>query len=204
MVYLKRSAAADYLNLTRAALWLEQISPHQFLCRLVCLKSMSKPGSPEHSHVATILRAEGWIDDDDWPDQQHTTHRSDNDGSPAGNWVEDFSQRDVSPEDPIYIHFVAAVAGSRWRFIVGDPDPWPSVPHGHGWDDDRWKIDPYRGDTFFQGKPKDRVSRSELVAFWNNDRFRDYARGEIEHWEQSHRGWSWRVTNFRRLPRRTR
>ncbi len=204
MEYLKRSAASDYLNMSRLALRVDQITPYQFLSRLVCLKAMSKPSSPEHSNASIILRAEGWLDDEGWIEEGQVSDSSHNDYYLAGNGEAGLRDGGLDPDDPLYVYLVVTISGTRWKFIVGDPDPWPSVPHGHGWNDARWKIDPYLGDTFFQGRSKGRVPRSELVAFWNNDKFRDYARSEIEHWIEQHKGWTWRVSHPARLPRRSR
>lgn len=201
MDYLKRSAASDYLNLSRVALQLGQVSPHQFLGRLACLKAMCQPGSPEYHYASTILLAEGWEDEDGWPDLPEDQCVDWSDGRQATGERDYMSGGGEDSDQPPYIHFAMSVGGRRWDFIVGDPDHWPSIPHGHGWQDPRWKIDPYRGETFFQTRPKRRIHRRELVAFWNDDKFRGYALGEIDHWAQSHPNWSWRIPQFRRLPR---
>jgi hypothetical protein len=69
-----------------------------------------------------------------------------------------------------------------WVFTSGDPDPLPSVPHGH-WQtqNSQRKVDAYRGHITQKGKSDGRLTRNEVAEFWNDDEFREYARLAIVH-----------------------
>lgn len=73
---------------------------------------------------------------------------------------------------------------SNWVFTKGDPDPYPSVPHGH-WRaaNNNWpKVNPYTGRAFkvkHQEDTHSRLSKFDLRSLWNDDKFRDFCRSHI-------------------------
>lgn len=111
-------------------------------------------------------------------------------GSPPPNWLE------FIPSGPIS-HL------KRWHFIKGDPDPLPSVPHGHGEGRPFPKLDPYLGWIHAStSKTSGRLSQDETRALWNDGRFRDFASAALIHFVQENPNYTWRVPYPMRLPRR--
>lgn len=112
------------------------------------------------------------------------------DGSDGPDWTE------FMPGGPI-AHL------KRWHFIVGDPDPHPSVPHGHRDLKPFPKLDPYLGwihvSTTATGG---RLSKDDTRALWNDQRFRDFAAAALTHFVLKNPAYVWRVVNPLRLPRR--
>lgn len=85
-----------------------------------------------------------------------------------------------------------SVAG--WYFRPTDPDPQPSIPHGHWRNKAQPKLDAYRG-VIWQKHPVkstgQRLSRSQVGALWNDPAFREMARKAVIHmidWHPSARG----------------
>ena len=80
-----------------------------------------------------------------------------------------------------------------WHFIMSDPDPHPSVPHGHLRTNHNRKLDAYLGWMVDdKGAVKGRVSREQIIALWNDDTFRQFAQKIL--------GWfvfTWPEHNFR-------
>ena len=56
----------------------------------------------------------------------------------------------IKDEDENIIHFIPEGLSSKWIFTKGDPDPYPSVPHGHkNSQNQSWpKLNPYTGWIF--------------------------------------------------------
>jgi hypothetical protein len=67
-----------------------------------------------------------------------------------------------------------------WVFTVGDPDPLPSIPHGH-WQTQSSpkKFDAYRGYIVINGNSAGRLTRNEVAEFWNDGKFREFARNAL-------------------------
>lgn len=92
---------------------------------------------------------------------------------------------------------------SHWKFIKGDPDPHPSVPHGHDQASPFPKLDPYLGWIHASTKRiSGRLARDDTRALWNDDRFRHFASAALVHFAQEHPNYVWRVSDPLRLPRR--
>jgi hypothetical protein len=110
---------------------------------------------------------------------------------------------------PPPVHFLTRGLRKKWVFTIGDPDPHPSIPHGHFEDQNRpWpKLDPYRGHVFARMQIEDvsmRLTRDELIALWNDDKFRKHCHDQLEWFIERNPDWRFRVRNPLRLPRRRR
>ena len=103
----------------------------------------------------------------------------------------------------------------KWKFNEYDADDKPSIPHGHGIERRKIKLDPYRAQIFDIDKGFDKPiakEDKELIKYlWNNNDFRNLATIAIKHHianlNKHHLYW----TNYRglthsplRLPRRRR
>lgn len=93
----------------------------------------------------------------------------------------------------------------RWHFIKGDPDPLPSVPHGHDEGRPFPKLDPYLGHIHTSTASKGgRLSKDDTRALWNDGRFRDFASAALVHFVRENPRHVWRVDSPLRIPRRRR
>lgn len=91
----------------------------------------------------------------------------------------------------------------RWEFIKGDPDPLPSVPHGHDEGRPFPKLDPYLGWIHASTKQTNgRLSQDDTRALWNHDGFRDFASAALIHFARENPKFVWRVPYPLHLPRR--
>lgn len=86
----------------------------------------------------------------------------------------------TSSDDPEYIEFLFM----GWIFIKGDPDPYPSTPHGHlGSKTRQWpKLNPYNGRVFSAMHQEDksrRLSKKSMSVLWNDESFKDFCRSHL-------------------------
>lgn len=83
------------------------------------------------------------------------------------------------------VHFGISSPASlaQWVFTIGDPDPLPSIPHGHYRHQNGMpKLDPYTGwISDRRGARLRRLTRAEVAGFWNDVRFRANALAAIQH-----------------------
>lgn len=75
-----------------------------------------------------------------------------------------------------------------WVFTKSDPDPYPSVPHGHYKNKDRrWpKLNPYTGRVYSSKHSEDsskRLTKNQMRIIWRDESFRSFCR-EIVIWYQ--------------------
>ncbi len=72
---------------------------------------------------------------------------------------------------------------NKWVFSVGDPDCYPSVPHGHLHKKKKWpKLNPYVGREFSGMHVEDtkaHLTRSEMKQLWNNKDFVEHCRKQV-------------------------
>lgn len=79
------------------------------------------------------------------------------------------------------LHFISAESGKycKWKFNEYDADDKPSIPHGHGIEKRKLKLDPYRGLIFNIDKGFDKYESKEdndlIKLLWNNTDFRNVA-----------------------------
>jgi hypothetical protein len=79
------------------------------------------------------------------------------------------------------LHFISAQNGKycKWKFNEFDVDDKPSIPHGHGIEKRKLKLDPYRGLIFNIDKGYDKYETREddklMKYLWNDDNFRNVA-----------------------------
>lgn len=71
-----------------------------------------------------------------------------------------------------------------WMFTKGDPDPYPSTPHGHWRSKDRkWpKLNPYTGRVYARNESEDvsrRLDRMQLHILWRDEAYKDFCRGHL-------------------------
>lgn len=95
---------------------------------------------------------------------------------PKRSYDENAKRAAISPqskEDNIY-RLVPMGLSYKWVFTKGDPDPFPSVPHGHlDSQNASWpKLNPYTGWAYSaSGKKIERLTKREMKTLWNDDAF---------------------------------
>ena len=100
----------------------------------------------------------------------------------------------------------------KWEFYESDADPYPSVPHGHGIQETKLRLDPYRRIIFKKQKSLEKINYEDkkfIKALWNDDNFRDYARRAINNFISSGKvgkNYNWKgirgILNPLRLPKK--
>ena len=112
-----------------------------------------------------------------------------------------------SGEDGAVIYFIPGGLNERWVFTTGDPDPIPSVPHGHyqNQDNSEPKLNPYTGKAWNSDGSevrKHRLNRQEMVYLWNDEAFREECRKNLEHFVSNTPRWGdYLPEDYLRFPR---
>lgn len=123
----------------------------------------------------------------------------------------EFVSEATSPQRPIrqptlaLVTLRAGVLKSPWEFTIGDPDPFPSVPHGHLQSNNKVKLDSYLGHTYDTSNGKQmlkRESRHFIISLWNSQKFRDFAIKQLNWFIQNNPAFVWRVSRPHRIPLR--
>lgn len=73
---------------------------------------------------------------------------------------------------------------NQWMFTLGDPDCYPSVPHGHYKSKTRkWpKLNPYTGRVFSDVHKENiskRLRKKEMIEIWNDSKFIEHCRVQV-------------------------
>jgi hypothetical protein len=189
------AAAADmYLVTSGFALAIGILSWDQYLLRLRFTRKNAEPTSLQANAADHLLVSENSDNEEEWPL-----------GQPEQSGFEtDPSDSQVSEDaDTGLLHFCAAgrTGLSHWFFHQGDPDFFPSIPHGHRVSGKRKKLDAYRGWIYREDQQAGREPRWKIIALWNDEKFRAFASTAIAYYLAAFPGYQWRVPNPMRLPR---
>ena len=81
-----------------------------------------------------------------------------------------------------------------WVFTKADPDPLPSVPHGHFKDKDNPepKLDPYKGKAFkINGNEEEkyRLTKKEMVILWDSSDFQRFCKEKLKDFVEREPEW---------------
>jgi hypothetical protein len=90
----------------------------------------------------------------------------------------------TSDDEVWHLQFLPRGLSNPWIFTKGDPDPYPSVPHGHlNHKNQQWpKLNPYSGRAFIQKDLEQsdlRLKRDDMISLWNDKDFRKHALDQI-------------------------
>ena len=205
--YLTSAAAEELLEIIRDSYFGDLCSWSETASRLEALAALSGP-SQEAQFAQRFLAMSEFSCDDPWDDETEYSREK-----PTGHnldgphptqvrrsrpgWLDD-------NEPPILQLIPAASTGLMdWLFHQADADYFPSIPHGHWQGCDQPKLDPYTGWSYQGSNQKSREKRKKIVALWNEQKFRDFARSAIDYYLQAFPSYNgWRVRHPRRLPRR--
>jgi hypothetical protein len=211
MQFFTRDAAIDYAQLTSIAFHYEIIGTTHWLARIVALPQLAEPSLAADvrdflvAHAGDFLSAEEWPMEDDWastPNQEASALPvQDEEGSQTTGEGKGSVGRPNRPID--YLTPVGAL--KDWTFHLADDDFFPSIPHGHWKARPQPKLDAYLGWVYDRAVQQKRVKREDIVALWNEDKFRVFARQAIDYYLTHYPDYTgWSVLNPRRLPRRRR
>lgn len=73
---------------------------------------------------------------------------------------------------------------NKWMFTIGDPDCYPSVPHGHHKSKNiKWpKLNPYTGRVFSGMHSEDaekRLAKNDMRKLWSDSKFVEHCREQV-------------------------
>lgn len=194
--HLSADATNDFLDLTVASRNFGIIDRTIFFERMFVLSMIGDPTDAATAYAHGVVRRNEWPSpEDEWG------HMSDH-GTEEKEEGDAFESRWHHDEDG-YVYFMKNAGELRnWFFRPGDPDFFPSIPHGHWENRDFPKLDAYLGWLYNGSKQDGRLKRKSIIALWNDQRFRDVAASAIDYYLTNHPHYNgWRVLNPRRLPR---
>ncbi|GAB3446064.1 hypothetical protein [Insolitispirillum peregrinum] len=104
-----------------------------------------------------------------------------------------------NPPDLMYFRFNA------WHFTGSDPDPYPSVPHGHYESENNPypKLNPYTGRVFsnkHQYNIDMKLGKKEMKKLWNDKNFRSFCLRQVIYYETSFPHYKFPVRHPHRFP----
>lgn len=201
--YISEAGAYVYFFTSERDLDFGLIGLSEFLDRLSYLGSMADPGSELSRHLAERLADFGleahpksW----DSPDKEEkiTLPRT-VEGVHADTTAA--TSRETQPMPPnlpplSFLTSAAGILGAKWLFRKGDPDWFPSIPHGHLLRRDKIKLDAYRGYTFdtrHANAPLKREPRAYVINLWNTEAFRIFAADALRHFIANNDDFEWRL-----------
>lgn len=191
---LSEAAQEDYFSLVRMTWKSELISSSELHKRLRVLDDMrGREASWTYNPV--------WARQSDCEYEKHLEGIFEAPCLPSTNH-QDWDDVEPSGGGTPVLHLVIRLAKGEWIFYKGDPDPYPSVPHGHGTLDERRKLDAYLGYIYIGGIVDGRLTKTETINLWNDDKFRRFAQDALEHFLAQNPKHSFRVRNPRKLPRK--
>ena len=79
-----------------------------------------------------------------------------------------------------------SLRGKKWTMHITDEDPNPSVPHLHGVEDNRYTMNVYTGEVFWDRKPAGILKMDEYQKLWNDDKFLDMVAEARKYYLQHH------------------
>lgn len=192
---LSDDARNDFFDLSRAAWTHELITSSELHKRLRVLDDMRGPAKSWTYNPVWIRRPsmqhnyEPEIESESTcfvsSNRKYSTQVENSDDSSNGN-----------------IHIVVQLTKNDWEFHKGDPDPHPSIPHGHKTHDERRKLDAYLGYTFVGTTQDGRIPKSEIIKLWNDNKFRRFADEALKHFITTNPIYKFRVSNPHRLPKK--
>ena len=205
MVYLDDAGAYVYLFTTELAVNCRLIGLGEYTTRLACLLDMLEPQSGLHNFISERLRPSREDRARGWPDEQESAS-----SSPIPK-LEVYSEGDSSVTKDEMLHFITDQVGvlrHKWEFRKGDPDFFPSVPHGHLNTRPLVKLDAYRGYTYDKAqayKPLARENRDFIVGLWRDKKFQVFAYEALTHFATHNPAFDWwgqrRIRDPFRLPK---
>ncbi|OXM83691.1 hypothetical protein [Paenibacillus rigui] len=210
-MFLKHEAFFDYIDLTELSLEYGYITIFELIQRYKTAVTLIDKDNPLRNMIIRRLTYHG-VDlkslDKEFEFDELDRSSSEQKGlEQEGTEQEGLAQVGLKKKDNDKLDLIRASGKYKWNFRAGDPDFFPSIPHGHNYMNINIKLDPYRGEVFdiLHDKQLKSEDRKFIIQLWNDDEFRDVARKAINHYATNvNPGFAWRVPNYKRLPRKRR
>lgn len=196
MLYLDEDASKIFFYITNITYLTGLLSPDHYFDRLLVLQHISKNNDPIKEKIKNIFSIDEWISDDIWLTEPLNINENDCNS----NKILENKQENTNG----IFHFCSTVVNlNMWEFHHYDPDYFPSIPHGHYNGNKQPKLDVYLGWTYNGSRQIGRVSRKDIIALWNDTKFRQFAIISIEWYLNKYKQYKgWRVKNPKRLPKK--
>ncbi|WP_323913478.1 hypothetical protein [Aeromonas veronii] len=106
-------------------------------------------------------------------------------------------------DDPNWMEFLCL---GTWVFTKADPDPYPSIPHGHFLSQNNsWpKLNPYTGRVFLSVHQEDknrRLSKKDMQKIWRNEKFKSFCREMVVWYKEQYPHIAFPVRHLLRMPK---
>ncbi|MBL0576349.1 hypothetical protein [Aeromonas caviae] len=133
------------------------------------------------------------------PEQDHAAHESE----PAVSYTTASSKENTNRDDTDWMEFLCL---GTWVFTKADPDPYPSIPHGHYLSQNNsWpKLNPYTGRVFLSVHQEDkskRLSKKDMQKIWRDEKFKSFCREMVVWYKEQHPHIEFPVRHLLRMPR---
>lgn len=195
MCYINEKASSLFFSATQITFELGLLSFDEYSQRLVLLEDLLEEKSPLKEGLKSLLLSVKKDSDDKLHYDQLNNNSCD---------IRDRIFRYAIRYRRInnVFCFVSPLPNLRdWVFHQADDDYFPSIPHGHYLGKKQPKLDPYLGWIYDGSTQKNRLSRKDIIQLWNDKKFRDFAKKEIEWYIETYPSHHWKIPNPRRLPR---
>jgi hypothetical protein len=202
-MYIDDAGAYTYLLLTERSLQLGHIGVGEYLHRIACLRELLHSSNPLAEFLTSPSSSESEILAG-WPEGEVTSPRAE-----SGDGQLSSGEEQSAPSQPPWLFFISTAGCLRdvWTFKAGDPDFFPSVPHGHLRSKYHVKLDSYRGFTWDTktGTNPCRESKAFIASLWNDPKFRLLAVSGMQHFCSMNPAFNWfsqrGILNPMRFPR---
>jgi hypothetical protein len=201
MNYLTPEAAERYYQLSVSTYERGLISLTPMLVRLHALRSMCAQGEPICKVLKELLEPHDFTVDDEWRDDGEISREV---SGVRSEKRESLIESQIDTSEHLILKFTADTSTnlSNWVFHQADPDFFPSIPHGHLSGKAQPKLDAYLGWIYKGAKQTAREPKENIIALWNDKKFRAFAGAAIDYYTTTFPNHQWRVATPWRLPRR--
>jgi hypothetical protein len=203
--FFTNKAASAYLLACRTSYFSAIIDRTVFLSRMKILQNVTDISTPQFKYAMTVLNNEKINEEVNWEDFCRDFEVD------IGKYdryqvVKDVIGQHLGKSGEDNGNIMAFVSSNgfglsrKWHFRPSDPDPNPSVPHGHDVKQNKRKLDAYHGFIFLNGVSEDRESRDSIIRLWNDNNFRVFALESIIHFIKNNPSRRWPVAKPKELP----
>lgn len=172
------------------------ISLNEYSLRLINLYHLSNKSEVVKSYITELFNIEN-LDEFEYEDLET------NDSLILiKNGDDQLQEHNLLKSENEILHYITKSTGkiSKWHFIIGDADYFPSIPHGHSVKNRNIKLDSYLG-YFYNVSNKGtkvfvagRENRQYIIDLWNDKSFRSFARDHINWYLITFPNYKWRVS----------
>lgn len=207
MRYLEKIPAECYLKYSFIQYKYGLINIFEYTERIITLKNLIDPSNTLNRLLNTLINTQC---------EKHTDLNIFEDNKYFKSEIfisQKFNNNSGFQNDNDFYKFIINTSsqGYKWNFIKGDPDFFPSIPHGHSKKNKTVKLDSYLGYIYTTSKTNSnkelnvgREDREFIIKLWNNNKFRRFAIDTINFYLHKYPKFNWRVPKekIKILPRK--